>query len=667
MLTVKWDHQIFLRMNFFHFARSPQSAVSRRFASALQLGALALLATSLGFGLSACTEPVPAIAIGSMRITPQVDSFFVGRTAAANTFLVTLLDAAGQEIKDGRPVTYSSSAPTVFTVGSATGIITGKALGSGFLRATASGRFVEAGIKIINPVASIQLLPGDFGFNVGTTRQLIPNLYATDGSTISNRTVTFASSNPAIVSINVGGVVTAVAEGTATITASVEGKSATITATVAKEAVASVRLSPAIAPVQRVGGQLQITALALNNLGQALPGRVASWISLNPTVASVSTNGVVVSLAVGSASIVAEIEGRTASLQITVTEIPPIRVTISPDTFQVASGTTRQIIPVVIDSTGRVVQNLNSRQVVWQSSNLAVANVSLTGVVTGTGAGSARLSVTVDGLRSNEIVVQVSQSVTSVTLSPSSTQILRIGGTVQVTATPRDNQGQIVSGKTVSWSSNNPTIASVSTNGLVTAIAVGSTSITADVDGVSRSLSVTVTLVPIGSVTYTPSSDTLVTGDVKQYNAVVKDTAGRTLTTLAGRNVSTQSNNTPVATLTSLGVVNAVAQGVAVLVLTVDGVASNDLTITVAQVASVTLTPNPGTVTVGATLQLTAVLKDIAGNVLKTSRAISWSTNSSNVALVSPAGIVTGVAAGQATITAQINGVIGQAIINVVP
>jgi len=286
-------------------------------------------------------------------------------------------------------------------------------------------------------------------------------------------------------------------------------------------------------------------------------------------------------------------------------------------------------------------------------------------VVTGTGAGSARLSVTVDGLRSNEIVVQVSQSVTSVTLSPSSTQILRIGGTVQVTATPRDNQGQIVPGKTVSWTSNNPTIASVSNNGFVTALAVGSTSITADVDGVSRSLNVTVTLVPIGTVTYTPSSDTLVAGDVKQYNAVVKDTAGRTLTTLAGRNVSTQSNNTPVATLTSLGVVNAVAQGVAVLVLTVDGVASNDLTITVAQVASVTVTPNPGSVTVGATLQLTAVLRDIAGNVLTTSRAISWSTNSSNVALVSPAGIVTGVTTGQATITAQINGVIGQAIVNV--
>ena len=446
-----------------------------------------------------------------------------------------------------------------------------------------------------------------------------------------------------------------------------EGKSASITGTVAKETVASVRLSPALAPVQRVGGQLQITALALNNLGQPLPGRVASWISSNPTVASVSTSGVVSALAVGSATITAEIEGRTANLQLNVTEIPPISVTISPDTFQLASGTTRQIIPVVIDSTGRVAQNLNSRQVVWQSSNLAVANVSLTGVVTGTGAGSARLSVTVDGIRSNEIVVQVSQTVASVTLSPSATQILRVGGTVQVTATPKDNQGVVIVGRTVIWTSNNPTIASVSSSGLVTAIAVGGTSITADIDGVSRSLNVTVTLVPIGSVTYTPSRDTLVAGDVMQYNAVVKDTAGRTLTTLVGRSLSTQSNNTPVATLTTVGVVNAIAQGVAVLVLTVDGVASNDLTITVAQVASVTVTPSPGTVSVGATLQLTAVLKDIQGNVLTTSRAITWSTNSPNFALVSPAGIVTGVAAGQATITAQINGVIGQSIVTVVP
>ncbi len=634
------------------------------------LGARTLAFGVLALGLAACQEKVPAVGVGAMRIVPQIDSFFVGRTAASNTFSITLLDAVGNEISDGRPITYTSSATDVFTVEAKTGIITGKSLGNGFLRASTGGRFIEAGIKIINSVANIQLLPGDFGFNVGTTRQLIPNLYAADGSTISNRLVVFSSSNSSIVSINQSGTVTAVAEGVASITASVEGKSATISATVSKEPVVSVRLTPPVQQLMRVGGQLQVTALALNNLGQAIPGRPVSWSSANPAVATVSSTGVVSALSSGQTSITAEIEGKVSSLSITVTEIPPISVSISPDTFQLASGVNRQIIPVVIDSTGRVVQTLNNRLVVWQSSNPAVAGVTASGVVTGLSAGSARINVTVDGLRSNDIVAVVSQQVASISLTPFLAQILRVGGTLQMSAVPKDNNGQTITGKTVNWFSGNPTIASVSPSGLVTAVAVGSTNITAEVDGRTQALAFTVTLVPIGSVTFTPSSETLVVGDVKQINAVVKDTAGRVLTTLVGRSVTTQTTNSPVASITTQGVVNAVAQGVAVLVFTVDGVASNDLTITVAQVATVTVSSAAGSVMSGATLQMTAVLKDLLGNVLTTSRPIAWSSNSPGIVTISPAGIVT---AGTVTvstpviISAQINGVIGQKSINVVP
>ncbi|MEO6443668.1 MAG: Ig-like domain-containing protein [Gemmatimonadaceae bacterium] len=643
-------------------AEAKRRVTSLRSASRLSAGIVVLTLATVA---SSCTEKIPALATAAMRIQPQLDSFFVGRTTTTNPYSVTLLDAVGQEIKDGRPISFTSSAPAVFTVESSTGRITGVTLGTGFIRATSNGRFIEAGVKIIHPVASIQLLPGDFGFNVGTTRQLITNLYAADGTTISNRIVTWSSSNPTVVSINVGGVVTAVAEGTAILTAAVEGKSASVTATVSKEAVASVRLNPPVAQVLRVGGQLQVTATPLNSLGQPLSGRVANWFSSSPTIASVSAAGVVTALAPGQTNITAEIESRTASLNITVTEIPPISVTLSPDTFQLATGVTRQLFPVVIDSLGRVVQNFNNRQVVWLSSNVAVASVNATGVVSGTGAGSARISVTVDGLRSNDVVVQVSQQVATITLTPFLPQILRIGGTLQMTATPKDNNGQVIQGKTVNWFSNNPTIASVSASGVVTALAVGSTSITAEIDGKTQALSFTITLVPIGSVTYTPSSDTLVAGDVKQYNAVVKDTAGRVITTLVGRSVTTQTTNSPVATLSAGGVVNTSSPGVAVLVLTVDGVASNNLTITVSQIATVTVSPSAATVATSATLQLTTTLRDASGNVLKTTKPISWTSNAQGIATVSPAGVVTGVAAGQATISAQINGVIGQAIITV--
>ena len=155
----------------------------------------------------ACTEPLPPSTIASLRIVPQQDSFFTGQTTAGNPFAVTLFDANNGEISDGRTITYTSSMPDIFSVDPRTGAVTGKTTGAGLYRATVSGRFIEASVKIISPVDRVQLNTGDFVLTVGNTRQLVPTLTSPNGSAISGRAINFASSNPAVASVGTGGLV----------------------------------------------------------------------------------------------------------------------------------------------------------------------------------------------------------------------------------------------------------------------------------------------------------------------------------------------------------------------------------------------------------------------------------------------------------------------------
>ena len=298
-----------------------------------RLLSVALLAVA-GLGAAGCTESIPPVALASLRILPQVDSFFTGQTTGANPFAITLLDINGTEIKDGRTITYSSSAPTVFTVDAKTGVISGKTVGNGLFRATSGGRFVEATVKIIIPVDKVQLNTGDFILPAGTQRQIVPTLVGADGSTISGRVITFSASNTGVASVSTTGLVTAVTEGTSTITATSEGKTAPWwSPSRARRSVSSAHAAGGTAAARRWPDAGH--GHPLNASGGALSGRTVTWFTNNPAVATVPS-GVVSAIGVGNATITAEIENRTAALGVTVTEVPTKTVTLDPDTFRSA-------------------------------------------------------------------------------------------------------------------------------------------------------------------------------------------------------------------------------------------------------------------------------------------------------------------------------------------
>jgi hypothetical protein len=134
---------------------------------------------------------------------------------------------------------------------------------------------------------------------------------------------------------------------------------------------------------------------------------------------------------------------------------------------------------------------LTGRTVTWSSSSTATATVSSGGVVTAVTIGSATITATIGGKTGSQIVTIVPPPVASVTVTLAATTV-QAGQTTQATAVLRDASNNVLSGRTVNWSSSNAPIASVSATGLVTALAAGSATIIATAESQSGSATLTV-------------------------------------------------------------------------------------------------------------------------------------------------------------------------------
>jgi uncharacterized protein YjdB len=251
--------------------------------------------------------------------------------------------------------------------------------------------------------------------------------------------------------------------------------------------------------------------------------------------------------------------------------------------------------------------------------------------------------------------------VASVTVTPASATVV-VGGAQQFSAVTLDAAGNTLTGRVITWASSNTTVATVNASGLVTGRAAGTATVTATSEGKGGSAAVTVAVVPVASVTVSPASATIGVGGTRQLSAITKDSAGNTLT---GRVVTWSSSNTAAATVSAAGLVRGVAAGSATITATSEGkTGASAITVIVVPVASVTVSPASASIAVGGTRQLSAVTKDSAGNTL-TGRMVTWASSNSAVATVDANGLVSGVTASSATITATSEGKSGSAAITV--
>ena len=150
----------------------------------------------------------------------------------------------------------------------------------------------------------------------------------------------------------------------------------------------------------------------------------------------------------------------------------------------------------------------------------------------------------------------------TIAVSPDATEFTALGATAQLSTEVRDQNGQVMSGATVNWTSSSPGVATVSAAGLVTAVGNGSTTITASAGAVSGSAAVTVAQ-EASKVVVSPAADTVPVGDNVRLAAEVQDANGHAV---AGEASLTWSSSDPlVATVDESGLVSGVALGMATI------------------------------------------------------------------------------------------------------
>ena len=239
-----------------------------------------------------------------------------------------------------------------------------------------------------------------------------------------------------------------------------------------------------------------------------------------------------------------------------------------------------------------------------------------------------------------------------------------VGQTATATTTLSDANGNLLSGRVVTWSSSNANVATVDAGGSVLAKAAGSAMIQATSEGKSGASALSVSApapIPVASVSVSPASPSLQVGASVQLSAVTRDGAGNVLT---GRTITWSSASNAIATVSTSGLVTAVAAGSVSVVASSEGqTGSSTITVSApapAPVASVTVAPASSNLLVGATVQLSATMRDANNNVL-TGRVVTWASPNSGMESVSSNGLVTAMGAGTVQITATSEGKTGSA------
>src|SRR5213595_2567446 len=178
---------------------------------------------------------------------------------------------------------------------------------------TETAIYVSAAVRIDSvPVASVTMSPTSGSARIGATVQLTGVTKDSAGNLLTRRTVSWMTSNASVATVSAGGLVTGMTAGSATITGTSEGNRGTSTITVTNVPVARVTVTPAITSLL-MGATLQLTAPPTDAVGNPLSGRVVTWSTNTPGVATVRGTGLVTGSGVGAVTITATSEGQSGS------------------------------------------------------------------------------------------------------------------------------------------------------------------------------------------------------------------------------------------------------------------------------------------------------------------------------------------------------------------
>lgn len=371
------------------------------------------------------------------------------------------------------------------------------------------------------------------------------------------------------------------------------------------------------------------------------------WTSSDENIATV-TEGVVTGVNVGNVTITATTSnGLAATCKVTVTPVSPTSIDLNIKDMVLFIGQSETIQAVIRPA------NTTYPTVTWHSENESIATVSANGKVTGIAEGVATITAKCGNV-SATCVVTVNPIPASNIEITSGNVTLTIGSSTKLAAKVSPES---TTHPEVEWSSSDTGIATITADGIVTAVSLGTVVITAKCGNVSTTCTVTVIPVPSEGIVISPSSVSMLLGDKTTLTASVfpENTTDKTVTW--------GSDNPAVASVTSDGVVTALGLGTATITAS-NGLSKATCRVTVNPVVatSISLNVKDETIFVASTTQLVASFSP--ENV--TDKTITWTSSKPEIATVSDQGLVYGVAVGTTTITASIGSVSTTCQINVV-
>ena len=253
-----------------------------------------------------------------------------------------------------------------------------------------------------------------------------------------------------------------------------------------------------------IGQTTTLTAALADAAGNPITGRLIAWTSNDETVATVSAAGVVTAIADGAAQIDATSEGKYGTAVVVVSRIPVASVTITPATLSLTEGEASTLTAVAKDAAGGV---LNGRAIAWNTSDATVAAIDATGRVTAVSAGTAAITAESEGkMATLEVTVRITP-VANVVVN-AMPALMETGDQQALAARLTDAAGRVLSGRTVTWTSSNPAVASISAAGVVSALTTGTVTITATSEGKTGSATTTIDAAPVADLLYQRTSPT---------------------------------------------------------------------------------------------------------------------------------------------------------------
>ena len=478
------------------------ATVSKGTVTGKAAGTTSIKATYNGTQGSCTVEVIakPVTYTYALEVKLADSSFNVGETTTATATYITYADGVKSSSKDvTSSASWSSGTTTVATVSG--GTVTGKASGTSVIKATYNGYTASATVTVNDVLTyDLELSVTSATISVGNTKTIAANYITfTNGTRTSSKTVTssasWSSSNSAVASVS-GGSVTAKANGSATITATYNGYSATTTVTVEDDITYDYQLSPTSTSVVN-GRTTKMTAVrrTFTNGAQTNGEDYASnftWTSSSTSVATVGSNGVITGVGAGTATITAKYGGTTLTGTVTVTPNYTYELVLNKTSMNMGKGRTETLVATYKTYADGVLESSKdvTSSATWSSSSSSVAGVS-GGTITGNGVGSATITATYSG-KSATCAVKV---IGSPTLSLGWTSADLEKGDVRTNAAIYNpNNGTASTNVTSSavWTTSNSGVATVG-GGQITAQGKGTCTITATYNGVSASCTVNVT------------------------------------------------------------------------------------------------------------------------------------------------------------------------------